>query len=76
MPRGDRTGPLGMGPITGRGAGFCAGFKTPGYANTRFGRGMWFGLGRGYGRMFWLVGVLPGCAYLAYWLFNRNRIQK
>ena len=24
MPRGDGTGPLGSGPITGRGMGFCA----------------------------------------------------
>jgi len=33
MPRGDGTGPMGMGPMTGRGAGFCAGFAVPGYAN-------------------------------------------
>jgi hypothetical protein len=26
MPRGDGTGPMGVGPKTGRGAGFCAGF--------------------------------------------------
>jgi lipid-A-disaccharide synthase-like uncharacterized protein len=40
---------------------------------------MWFGQGRGqsqgFRRMFWLAGVLPGCAYLTYWLFNRNRIK-
>lgn len=76
MPRGDGTGPLGMGSLTGHCAGFCAGFKTPGYVNTRARRGMWFGQGRGYGRMFWFVGVLPGCAYLVYRLFNRNRMQK
>jgi len=28
MPRGDRTGPLGMGPLTGRRLGFCAGSKV------------------------------------------------
>jgi len=33
MPRGDGTGPAGMGPMTGRGAGYCAGFATPGFAN-------------------------------------------
>ncbi len=80
MPKGDGTGPMGMGSMTGRGAGICAGFKTPGYANSRVRRGMWFGQGRGqsqgFRRMFWLAGVLPGCAYLTYWLFNRNRIQK
>jgi uncharacterized protein DUF5320 len=33
MPGGDRTGPMGMGPVTGRGAGFCSGFGAPGYMN-------------------------------------------
>jgi hypothetical protein len=47
MPRGDRTGPLGMGERTGRAAGFCAGFDMPGYANQAPGRG--FGRGRGGG---------------------------
>jgi len=32
MPRGDRTGPWGDGPMTGRSAGYCAGHPTPGYA--------------------------------------------
>ncbi|KPJ60646.1 MAG: hypothetical protein AMJ46_05120 [Latescibacteria bacterium DG_63] len=52
MPRGDRTGPLGAGPMTGRAAGLCAGYPTPGYMNPIgggwFGRGRgWFGGGRG-----------------------------
>ncbi|MCD6382905.1 MAG: DUF5320 domain-containing protein, partial [Thermoplasmata archaeon] len=25
MPWGDGTGPMGMGPMTGRGAGYCSG---------------------------------------------------
>lgn len=33
MPRRDRTGPAGMGPMTGRAAGYCAGYGTPGYMN-------------------------------------------
>ena len=46
MPRGDQTGPNGMGSQTGRGAGFCAGYDTPGYANpTDCRRGM----GRAWG---------------------------
>jgi hypothetical protein len=49
MPRGDRTGPEGMGPMTGRGAGFCAGYDMPGYANQAPGRGFGFGMGRGRG---------------------------
>ena len=36
MPGGDRTGPNGMGPMTGRGAGFCGGWNRPGWSN-RFG---------------------------------------
>lgn len=51
MPGGDRTGPLGLGPMTGRGAGFCAGNPNPGYAYSRFGRR--FGRGRGFGHGFW-----------------------
>ena len=49
MPGGDRTGPMGMGPMTGRGAGYCAGVSVPGYMNPAGGRGG-FGYGRGYGR--------------------------
>jgi len=48
MPGGDRTGPLGMGPMTGRAVGFCAGYPVPGYVNPIPGRG--FGGGRGGGR--------------------------
>jgi len=43
MPGGDGTGPMGMGPMTGRAAGFCAGYGVPGYMNpvpTRWG-GAW-----------------------------------
>ncbi len=57
MPRGNGTGPMGYGPMTGRGAGYCAGYATPGYANSGFGmgRGQGFGRGsgRGFGRMNW-----------------------
>ena len=52
MPRGDRTGPMGMGPMTGRGAGFCAGYSIPGSMNPvqgRCGTGFGRGRGRGYG---------------------------
>ena len=45
MPGGDRTGPMGMGPMTGRAAGYCAGNEVPGFANTPGGRG--YGGGRG-----------------------------
>jgi len=50
MPAGDGTGPMGLGPMTGRGAGQCAGFDMPGYMNPIPGRGMGYGFGRGRGR--------------------------
>ena len=51
MPGGDGTGPRGAGPMTGRAAGYCAGYSAPGYVNPISGRG-WFGYGRGMGRGF------------------------
>jgi len=50
MPRGDRTGPWGLGPRTGRAAGYCAGYPVPGFMNPTPGFGR--GYGRGYGREF------------------------
>ena len=49
MPGGDKTGPQGMGPMTGRAAGYCAGAGVPGYANPIGGRGFRMGMGRGRG---------------------------
>lgn len=49
MPRGDRSGPFSEGPMTGRAAGYCAGYATPGSANRPgLGRGA-FGPGSGRG---------------------------
>jgi len=38
MPLGDGTGPAGMGPMTGRAAGYCAGYSVPGFMNPYGGR--------------------------------------
>lgn len=70
MPAGDRTGPRGMGPMTGRRAGYCAGYDTPGYANPVPARGFgmgrgggWFGRGGGRGWRHWYYATgLPGWA--------------
>ena len=50
MPRGDRTGPMGYGPMTGRGLGYCAGYASPGYTRSwpRYGMGWGRGFGRGW----------------------------
>ncbi|MDP8234731.1 MAG: DUF5320 domain-containing protein [Candidatus Saelkia tenebricola] len=50
MPGGDGTGPAGMGSMTGRAAGYCAGYAMPGYMNPIPGRGSGFGRGMGRGR--------------------------
>ncbi len=49
MPGGDRTGPEGMGPMTGGGFGYCAGNDRPGYPVNAGGRGFGRGFGRGRG---------------------------
>jgi hypothetical protein len=51
MPAGNGTGPMGAGPMTGRGMGYCAGYNAPGYAmgGGGFGRGLGRGMGRGMG---------------------------
>jgi hypothetical protein len=64
MPRGDRTGPWGLGPRSGRGLGYCSGYPYPGFMNPSagflFGRGVGRGFGRGLGfgggRGFWRAG--------------------
>ncbi|MBN1382926.1 MAG: DUF5320 domain-containing protein [Deltaproteobacteria bacterium] len=53
MPRGNRTGPIGAGPRTGRGAAFCSGYDIPGFvhvAPVRF-------FGRGWGERFFARGM-------------------
>lgn len=54
MPSGDRTGPEGYGPRSGRGFGYCNGYDSPGYTKgiPRGGRGFRQRYGRGYGRGF------------------------
>lgn len=65
MPRGDGTGPAGMGPMTGRAAGYCAGYSVPGYTSPSggryfgIGRGAFGGRGRGYRNWYYATG-LPG----------------
>ncbi|HHW09802.1 MAG TPA: DUF5320 domain-containing protein [Firmicutes bacterium] len=49
MPRGDGTGPMRYGPMTGRGLGYCAGYPAPGYMHAGYGFGRGFGYGRGLG---------------------------
>jgi hypothetical protein len=49
MPRGDRTGPTGLGGMTGRGAGYCSGFGAQGRENTAPRRGLGMGFGGGHG---------------------------
>jgi hypothetical protein len=70
MPGGDGTGPAGLGSMTGRAAGFCAGYPVPGYMNPAGGRGYWgWGRGGGWGRRNWFRATgLPGWARAGYGL--------
>jgi len=74
MPYGDRTGPQGLGPKTGRAMGYCSGFSSPGSMNPAPGRGRgfsrgvgpgWFGRGRGWRCQYWMTGM-PRWSRLAY----------
>ncbi len=67
MPGGDGTGPGGMGPMTGRAAGYCAGYPVPGFMNPVLGRGYggWGGGGRGRRNWFYATGM-PGWQRAAY----------
>ncbi len=66
MPSGDRTGPAGLGPMTGRGAGYCGSYPVAGFINSIPGRGFsgWAcggGGGRGRGKCHWFYATgLPG----------------
>ena len=74
MPRGDRTGPAGIGPITGRGLGYCVGNAVPGFASSSYGRGF----GRGFGLDWRRGGYGYQAAYPAYappyapWAYGYN----
>ncbi len=49
MPRGDRTGPQGEGPMTGRRLGDCTGNDQPGFNFTPGGYGYGYGRGNRWG---------------------------
>jgi len=68
MPFGDGTGPVGMGPLTGKAAGYCAGYPVAGYMNPYGGRLRQYGgfiggfaggrgSGRGYRHRFFATGM-------------------
>ena len=57
MPVGNGTGPAGMGPMTGRAAGYCAGYSVPGYMNP-------YGGSPGYG--FGNTAAWPPASYNPY----------
>lgn len=77
MPAGDGTGPMGMGSMSGRGMGYCAGYPAPGFMNAGPGRGMGWGRGGGRGRGrrhgYYMTG-LPGWARQGWWP-NQNFVS-
>jgi len=66
MPGGDGTGPAGMGSMTGRAAGYCAGYPVPGFMNPNIGWGA-----RGYGQPFYHgLAAYPSAPYAPVTPFN------
>lgn len=58
MPGGDGTGPIGMGPMTGGGRGFCAGANSPRrFFGLGWGRGRGAGFGRGWRNWFYATSL-------------------
>jgi len=66
MPLGDGTGPQGFGPMTGRAAGYCAGYPVPGYMNPIHGLGYW-------GRGAYDGGVVPAYGTPPYGMYGMPR---
>jgi hypothetical protein len=71
VPRGNRTGPTGLGPLTGRKASYCSGNLVPGWANELLRRRMLNGVGRRNGRFSRFAGLIPPVAYMAYRVAKR-----
>lgn len=71
MPWGDHTGPVGVGALTGRRAGFCAGYPVPGFLNRLHSRFTRFGFGWGQGA--WGRGWAPGGWGRGYWRWGWRR---
>jgi len=61
MPGGDRTGPMGLGPMTGRAAGYCAGYPVPGFMNP-----MPTGAFRGFGPAPYYGGAVSPYGFAGY----------
>lgn len=57
MPGRDGTGPLGIGPFTGRGSGGCIGNRAVGIAERSFAFGWGTGAGRGFRRVYRATGI-------------------
>lgn len=72
MPRGDGSGPMGMGPMTGRGAGYCN--PSMYRVNNRVNFGA-YGLGRGYRRQYNVTGA-PGYMRNDYIQYNNTIDEK
>jgi hypothetical protein len=72
MPRGDRTGPDGMGPMTGRGLGFCAGFEMPGFMNAGNARRCYGPRGSGRGGLRRMNCFAANRGYSSFYLANKS----
>ncbi len=66
MPRGNRTGPLGLGPLTGRKAGYGRSNLFPGLISMGLQNRMLNRVGKRNGRFSRFAGLIGPAAYIAY----------
>ena len=69
MPRGDKTGPMSMGSMTGRRMGLCSGNDRPGYMNGRQQGGISHRGGHGFRNILYATG-------LPCWMRNTENIPE
>lgn len=72
MPLGDGTGPNGLGPMTGRRAGYCTGSNEPGYLSPRGYRSVNQDQRTRQWQTLLLTGLISGGVYIAYKLTSRK----
>jgi len=71
MPRGNKTGPIGLGPLTGRKTGYCNSNLVPGFISTALQNRMLNRIGRRNGRLSRFARLTVPVAYITYRVARR-----
>ena len=77
MPRKDGTGPAGMGPMTGRGFGFCKTNLRPRYSGNIFTKNSNTKRGCRYKNILCIISLLPGLlGVILYVIKNEKNLKE